>query len=68
VSNGGDYVAARKGLLNRYAVKWLLELHDQDPALYAADMYGICVEASQEGVQDVDIFKLPTQEQQKVLA
>ncbi|KAJ7285806.1 hypothetical protein C8J57DRAFT_1431486 [Mycena rebaudengoi] len=65
VSNGGDYVAARKGLLNRYAVKWLLELHDQDPALYAADMYEICVEASQEGVQDVDIFKLPTQEQQK---
>ncbi|KAJ7774854.1 hypothetical protein B0H16DRAFT_1508657 [Mycena metata] len=65
VNNGGDYVASRRALLNRYAVKWLSEMHDQDPALYGELLYDICVEASQEGNTDVDILKMPTLEERK---
>ncbi|KAJ6630829.1 hypothetical protein B0H10DRAFT_1938967 [Mycena sp. CBHHK59/15] len=65
VNNGGDYVASRRTLLNRFAVKWLLEMHDQDPALYAALIYEICVETSQQGDLGVDILKLLSQEEQK---
>ncbi|KAJ7685226.1 hypothetical protein DFH06DRAFT_1157872 [Mycena polygramma] len=65
VNNGGDYVASRRALQNRYAVKWLLEMHDQDPAQYGALMYDICVEVSQEGTVDIDILKMPLQEEQK---
>jgi hypothetical protein len=42
-------------------------MHDQDPALYGALMYEICVEASQEGSVDVDILKMLTQEERKVV-
>ncbi|KAG1756739.1 uncharacterized protein EDB91DRAFT_1332497 [Suillus paluster] len=35
VNNGGDYVAARRSLLSRYAAGWLLALHDQDVVTYA---------------------------------
>ncbi|KAG1772712.1 hypothetical protein EDD22DRAFT_947279 [Suillus occidentalis] len=35
VNNGGDYVAARRSLLSRYATRWLLALHDQDFVAYA---------------------------------
>jgi hypothetical protein len=31
-SNGGDYVTARRLLLSRFAVPWLLELHELDTA------------------------------------
>ncbi|KAJ7709877.1 hypothetical protein B0H17DRAFT_1029591 [Mycena rosella] len=65
VNNGGDYVASRRALQTRYAVKWLLEMHDDDPALYGALIYEVCFEASQEGSLDVDILKLPSQEEQK---
>ncbi|KAG2078289.1 hypothetical protein BDR04DRAFT_1131999 [Suillus decipiens] len=34
VNNGGDYIAARRSLLSRYAARWLLALHDQDFAAY----------------------------------
>ncbi|KAG2054622.1 hypothetical protein BDR06DRAFT_982221 [Suillus hirtellus] len=34
-NNGGDYVAARRCLLSRYAARWLLALHDQDFVAYA---------------------------------
>ncbi|KAG1827253.1 uncharacterized protein BJ212DRAFT_1256361 [Suillus subaureus] len=34
VNNGGDYVAARRSLLSRYAARWLLALHDQDFVAY----------------------------------
>jgi hypothetical protein len=66
VNNGGDYVAARRALLNRYAVKWLSEMHDQDPALYGVLLYEICVEASQDDRVEVDILKMPSQEERKV--
>ncbi|KAJ7452375.1 hypothetical protein B0H11DRAFT_2327847, partial [Mycena galericulata] len=65
VNNGGDYVASRRALLNRYAVKWLLEMHDQDPALYGTLMYEICFEACQEGSSVEDIIKLPSLEEQR---
>ncbi|KAG1782540.1 hypothetical protein EV702DRAFT_387062 [Suillus placidus] len=35
VNNGGDYIAARRSLLSRYAARWLLALHDQDFVAYA---------------------------------
>ncbi|KAG1803828.1 uncharacterized protein HD556DRAFT_1226659 [Suillus plorans] len=35
INNGGDYVAARRCLLSRYAARWLLALHDQDFVAYA---------------------------------
>ncbi|KAJ6596919.1 hypothetical protein DFH09DRAFT_972654 [Mycena vulgaris] len=65
VNNGGDYVASRRALLTRYAVKWLLEMHDADPALYGALIYEICVETSQEDSVDVDILNVPSPEEQK---
>ncbi|KAG2034905.1 hypothetical protein BDR03DRAFT_900655 [Suillus americanus] len=34
VNNGGDYIAARRSLLSRYAARWLLALHDQDFVAY----------------------------------
>ncbi|KAJ7219313.1 hypothetical protein GGX14DRAFT_435653 [Mycena pura] len=63
--NGGDYVASRRALQNRYAAKWLSEMHDQDPALYAEFMYDICVEIAQEPTVDVDILRMSSQEEQK---
>ncbi|KAJ7111596.1 hypothetical protein C8R43DRAFT_935944 [Mycena crocata] len=65
VNNGGDYVASRRALLNRYAVKWLFEMHEQDPTLYGALIYEISLEASQEASVDVDILRIPSQEEQK---
>lgn len=40
-SNGGDYVAARRSLLSRYAARWLLALHDQDVVMYARLLFEI---------------------------
>lgn len=65
INNGGDYVASRRALLTRYAMKWLSEMHDADPAQYGVFIYEICVEASQEGTADVDIIKIPSHEDQK---
>jgi hypothetical protein len=39
VSNGGDYVAHRRNLLQKYASIWLLALHDQDIAFYALTIF-----------------------------
>ncbi|KAF8212196.1 hypothetical protein K438DRAFT_1230880 [Mycena galopus ATCC 62051] len=64
-NNGGDYVASRRALQNRYAVKWLSEMHDQDPALYGALLYEICVEASQSDGADIDILKMPSEDERK---
>ncbi|KAK7019346.1 hypothetical protein R3P38DRAFT_2978554 [Favolaschia claudopus] len=64
-SNGGDYVAARRAMLNRYAVKWLSELHGQDPTLYGTLLYEICVEASRDVRRTVDLLDIPTPDEQK---
>ena len=58
VNNGGDYLAARRALLSRYAMPWLLALHDQDTTAYAALIYETVVEI------EVEFFKadiLPAQ-------
>ncbi|KAL0071388.1 hypothetical protein AAF712_001245 [Marasmius tenuissimus] len=44
INNGGDYVASRRALVNRYAIPWLAALHDQSPENYAMILYDICNE------------------------
>lgn len=58
VNNGGDYVAARRMLLIRYAVHWLMALHDQDADLYASLLFEICDELSEVGRINHDLFIL----------
>ncbi|KDQ07904.1 hypothetical protein BOTBODRAFT_180257 [Botryobasidium botryosum FD-172 SS1] len=43
-NSGGDYVASRRQLLAKYAMRWLLALHDLDPDLYARALFEECVE------------------------
>lgn len=45
-SNGGDYVTARHLLLSRFAVPWLLELHELDSALYGQIVFDTCSEVA----------------------
>ena len=45
-SNGGDYVTARHLLLSRFAVPWLLELHELDSALYGQVAFDTCSEVA----------------------
>ena len=45
-SNGGDYVTARHALLSRFAVPWLLEVHELDPALYGQVVLDTCSEVA----------------------
>ncbi|KAK7020581.1 hypothetical protein R3P38DRAFT_3272569 [Favolaschia claudopus] len=52
-------------MLNRYAVKWLSELHGQDPTLYGTLLYEICVEASRDVRRTVDLLDIPTPDEQK---
>ncbi|KAF8894642.1 hypothetical protein BD779DRAFT_1502197 [Infundibulicybe gibba] len=65
VNNGGDYVASRRALLNRYVMKWLLALHDQDPVLYALILYDVCMELADDCVYDEDIFATPRGEMEQ---
>lgn len=44
VNNGGDYLAARRALISRYAIPWLLALHDRGPTAYAALIYETVME------------------------
>jgi hypothetical protein len=48
VNNGGDYVASRRALLNQYAARWLLALHDQDIGVYANVLYEICTDLAED--------------------
>ncbi|KAF7304918.1 hypothetical protein MKEN_01206100 [Mycena kentingensis (nom. inval.)] len=52
-NTGGEYVLCRRALQNRYVVKWLSELHAQDPALYTSSVYDICVELSQDAASNL---------------
>ncbi|KAJ3845083.1 hypothetical protein F5878DRAFT_655339 [Lentinula raphanica] len=57
VNNGGDYVASRKALLNRYAVPWLLALHHQNTEEYCNLLYDICAELTDEAIDlPTDLF------------
>ncbi|KAI0780831.1 hypothetical protein BD413DRAFT_500442 [Trametes elegans] len=55
-NNGGDYVAGRRALSNRYAARWLLALHDQDVDAYATMTFDLLVELSQELPVSDDFF------------
>jgi hypothetical protein len=66
VNNGGDYVASRRSLLTRYAARWLLALHDQDPASYTALVYDICVELVEDGPVGTKLTCLQPGEEKKV--
>ncbi|KAI0831397.1 hypothetical protein BC628DRAFT_1312212 [Trametes gibbosa] len=47
-NNGGDYVAGRRALSNRYAARWLLALHDQSIDEYATVVFDLLVERAQD--------------------
>ena len=67
VNSGGDYVACRKLLLARYASRWLLALHDQDPAMYARLIYEQCDELAQDADHTINIDPtLPLEEQENI--
>ena len=46
--NGGDYVATRRLLLTRYAVPWMLALHDQEIMAYATLIFDLLAEYAEE--------------------
>lgn len=48
-NNGGDYVASRRVLLNRYAAPWMLALHDLDLQAYSDILYDLLCEHAEEG-------------------
>ncbi|KAF8844936.1 hypothetical protein BDN67DRAFT_942465 [Paxillus ammoniavirescens] len=41
VNNGGDYVASRRTLLQKYVARWLLALHDQDISAYSRIVFNV---------------------------
>ena len=43
-NSGGDYVASRRALLQRYAAPWMLAFHDRDINAYANTLYELLVE------------------------
>jgi len=45
-------VVARRSILSRFALPWLLELHDLDPILYDRIAFETCLEVSNEKVLD----------------
>ncbi|KAJ8700118.1 hypothetical protein PTI98_003174 [Pleurotus ostreatus] len=48
-NNGGDYIAARRGMLSRYACRWLRAFHDQNPPQYAVLLFGLAQEIAEIG-------------------
>lgn len=63
VNNGGDYVAYRRTLLNKYAARWMLAFHDQDTQFYSQAVYDLVIEQSEdEDVKD-DVLANPTADQ-----
>ncbi|KAI0035078.1 hypothetical protein K488DRAFT_44141 [Vararia minispora EC-137] len=61
VNNGGDYVAHRRTLLQKYASVWLLALHDQDIPFYALTLYDTVTQLTEEASvsEQVELDKLP---------
>ncbi|VDB82999.1 unnamed protein product [Peniophora sp. CBMAI 1063] len=47
-NNGGDYVAHRRSLLQKYATVWLLAFHDQDIPFYANALYETIADLTEE--------------------
>lgn len=55
-SNGRDYMTARTVLLTRYALSWLLSLHDLDEAVYTDILYDTCMELAEDRLAGSDVF------------
>ena len=55
-SNGRDYMTARTTLLTRYALPWLLSLHDQDKGVYADILYTTCMELAEDRLVGSEAF------------
>lgn len=56
VSNGGDYVASRRALLNQYGSRWLLAFHDQNSDVYGKVLYAICSELAEDAFIEEELF------------
>lgn len=66
-TNGGDYVAARRMLLERHAAMWLLSLHDLDVENYAPMLFDVLIDIAEEGeVVDEYFLGKETDERQMV--
>ena len=66
-TNGGDYVAARRMLLERHAAMWLLSLHDLNIDNYAPMLFDVLVDIAEEGeVVDEYFLGKETDERQMV--
>ena len=66
-TNGGDYVAARRMLLERHAAMWLLSLHDLDMDNYATMLFDVLMDIAEEGeVVDEYFLGKETDERQMV--
>ncbi|PPQ66076.1 hypothetical protein CVT26_010818 [Gymnopilus dilepis] len=50
-ANGSDYIPARRSLLSRFALPWLMELHNIHPPLYSEIVFDACLQS----VQDPDV-------------
>lgn len=55
-SNGGDYVAGRRALLQRYAAPWMLALHDLDIDAYGKLVFELACEHAEEASFHDDYF------------
>ncbi|RXW20753.1 hypothetical protein EST38_g5104 [Candolleomyces aberdarensis] len=55
-SNGRDYMTVRTALLTRYAVPWLLSLHDQGCETYTDIVYDTCIELADDRVVGSEVF------------
>lgn len=42
MQNGGDYLASRHALLDQYARRWLLALHNQNINLFSSSLFETC--------------------------
>lgn len=62
-NSGGDYVASRRALLQRYAAPWMLAFHDRDITAYANTVYELLVEHA-EGAYTDDYFLKSLSEQE----
>ncbi|KAF8910955.1 hypothetical protein CPB84DRAFT_1842225 [Gymnopilus junonius] len=51
-TNGSDYISARRSLLSRFALPWLLELHDLHPVFYCQTLFDTCLQSTLDADSD----------------
>jgi hypothetical protein len=49
-------MTARSALLTRYALPWLLSLHDQDKSVYTDILYDTCMELAEDRLVGSEVF------------